>query len=132
MLEVFTLLADWTAYRFLGLEPDTRLADAFHFFVEDTTKIFVLLTVIVFVMGLFRTVLSPEKHRQRLVATSAALVRRTSACDPKPTPGSEGRLVRFCSTDRHRSRTGQPCTSTNAVDPGSIRLSVSRKVSIAF
>ncbi|HEY0836108.1 MAG TPA: permease, partial [Azospirillum sp.] len=63
MFEVFTLLADWTAYRLLGLAPDTKLADAVHFFVEDTSKIFVLLVVIVFVMGLFRTLLSPEKVR---------------------------------------------------------------------
>ncbi|HEY0837721.1 MAG TPA: permease, partial [Azospirillum sp.] len=63
MFEIFTLLADWTAYRLLGLAPDTKLADAVHFFVEDTTKIFALLVVIVFVMGLFRTLLSPEKVR---------------------------------------------------------------------
>lgn len=63
MFEVFTLLADWAAYRLLGLTPGTKLADAVHFFVEDTSKIFVLLVVIVFVMGLFRTLLSPEKVR---------------------------------------------------------------------
>lgn len=63
MFEVFTLLADWAAYRLLGLTPGTKLADAVHFFVEDTSKIFVLLAVIVFVMGLFRTLLSPEKVR---------------------------------------------------------------------
>lgn len=63
MFEVFTRLADWTAYRLLGLTPNTKLADAVHFFVEDTTKIFALLIVVVFVMGLFRTLLSPEKVR---------------------------------------------------------------------
>jgi uncharacterized membrane protein YraQ (UPF0718 family) len=63
MFDVFTRLADWTAYRLLGLDPGSKLADAVHFFVEDTTKIFALLTVIVFVMGLFRTLLSPEKVR---------------------------------------------------------------------
>lgn len=63
MFEVFTQFADWTAYRLFGLAPDTKLADAVHFFIEDTTKIFVLLAVIVFVMGLFRTMLSPEAVR---------------------------------------------------------------------
>ncbi|HYH22676.1 MAG TPA: permease [Azospirillum sp.] len=70
MFEVFTLLADWAAYRLLGLAPDSKLADAVHFFVEDTTKIFALLVVIVFVMGLFRTLLSPEKVRGYIEGTS--------------------------------------------------------------
>jgi uncharacterized membrane protein YraQ (UPF0718 family) len=63
MFEVFAILADRVTYSIVGLERGSRLADAAHFFVEDTSKIFVLLTVIVFVMGLFRTLLSPEKVR---------------------------------------------------------------------
>jgi uncharacterized protein len=63
MFEIFTDLADWTSDHVLALEPGTKLADAVHFFVEDTTKIFFLLVVVVFVMGLFRTMLSPEKVR---------------------------------------------------------------------
>ncbi|MFD2235647.1 permease [Phaeospirillum tilakii] len=63
MFEPFTRLADWGAYRLLGLEPGGRLAEAVHFFVEDSAKIFVLLVLIVFVMGLFRTLLSPETVR---------------------------------------------------------------------
>lgn len=63
MFEIFTRLADWTTYDALALAPGAKLADAVHFFVEDTTKIFFLLVVIVFVMGLFRTMLSPEKVR---------------------------------------------------------------------
>lgn len=63
MFEVFTLLADWAAYDLAGLAPATRAADALHFFVEDVTKIFTLLVVIIFVMGLFRSVLAPEKVR---------------------------------------------------------------------
>ena len=63
MFELFTRLADWTAFEALGLAPGSKIADAVHFFVEDTTKIFFLLVTIVFVMGLFRTMLSPEKVR---------------------------------------------------------------------
>jgi uncharacterized membrane protein YraQ (UPF0718 family) len=63
MFEVFAILADRVTYSLAGLERGSRLADAVHFFVEDTSKIFVLLTVIVFVMGLFRTLLSPETVR---------------------------------------------------------------------
>jgi uncharacterized membrane protein YraQ (UPF0718 family) len=70
MFEIFTRLADWTVTDVLALERGSKLADAVHFFVEDTTKIFVLLVVIVFVMGLFRTLLSPEKVRGYIEGTS--------------------------------------------------------------
>ncbi|KIM00437.1 Transporter [Paramagnetospirillum magnetotacticum MS-1] len=73
MFEIFTRLADWTITDVLALEPGTKLADAVHFFVEDTTKIFVLLVVIVFVMGLFRTMLSPEKVRGYIEGTSRGI-----------------------------------------------------------
>ncbi|HSV27987.1 MAG TPA: permease [Candidatus Omnitrophota bacterium] len=63
MLEAFTRLADWVAYDALALDRATKLADAVHFFVEDTTKIFFLLFVIVFVMAFFRSMLAPEKVR---------------------------------------------------------------------
>lgn len=63
MLAVFTRLADIVTFRLLGLTPGDRLAQAVHFFIEDTTKIFALLVAVVFVMGLFRTLLSPEKVR---------------------------------------------------------------------
>lgn len=63
MFALFSRLADWVAYGLLGLDPGGRLAEAVHFFVEDTAKIFALLVLIVFVMGLFRSLLSPEKVR---------------------------------------------------------------------
>ncbi|MBF0270664.1 MAG: permease [Magnetococcales bacterium] len=63
MLEMFGRLADATVHAGLGLDPTSALGRSLHFFVEDTTKIFFLLVVIVFVMGLFRTLLAPEKVR---------------------------------------------------------------------
>lgn len=63
MFEIFTRLADIAAYDVLSLSADSRLGAAVHFFVEDTAKIFFLLVAIIFVMGLFRSVLSPEKVR---------------------------------------------------------------------
>lgn len=70
MFEVFTNLADAATYGLLGLERGGKAADAVHFFVEDVSKIFVLLVVIVFVMGLFRTMLSPEAVRARMEGKS--------------------------------------------------------------
>lgn len=66
MFEIFTRLADIVAYNALSLSADSRLGAAVHFFIEDTTKIFALLAGIIFVMGLFRSVLSPEKVRSIL------------------------------------------------------------------
>ena len=70
MLRLFTLLADVVAYRWLGLDPATRTAAAVHFFVEDVTKIFALLVTVIFVMGLFRSMLSPERVRTYLEGRS--------------------------------------------------------------
>jgi uncharacterized membrane protein YraQ (UPF0718 family) len=70
MLHVFTVLADHVVYGVLGLAPTTRTADALHFFVEDTTKIFALLVSVIFVMGLFRSMLSPERVRSYLEGRS--------------------------------------------------------------
>ena len=54
MLEAFTHLADWLTYGVLGLSSETKLADAVHFFIEDTSKIFALLAVMIFVIGFLR------------------------------------------------------------------------------
>lgn len=63
MFAYFTQLATWATYDLLALEAGGKLADAVHFFIEDTTKIFFLLFLIVFVMAFFRSMLSPEKVR---------------------------------------------------------------------
>lgn len=57
------LFADWLVYGMLSLSPKTILAEAVHFFVYDTMKIFILLTVIIFFVSLIRSYLPPEKVR---------------------------------------------------------------------
>lgn len=66
MFEVFTDLATLIVYEWLQLERDTKLADALHFFIEDTTKIFVLLLVMIYVIALVRASLKIEKVRDFL------------------------------------------------------------------
>lgn len=63
MLAIFTWLADWTVYALLGFERGTRLAEAIHFFVEDTIKILVLLVVMIYVIALARASLNLERVR---------------------------------------------------------------------
>ncbi len=64
MFAIFTLFADLVTYDLFRLTPGTRFAESVHFFLEDTTKIFFLLTVIVFAIGFFRALLTPERVRK--------------------------------------------------------------------
>jgi uncharacterized membrane protein YraQ (UPF0718 family) len=66
MLKVFTLLADWLTYEVAGLAPLGRWADAMHFFVEDVSKILVLVTVLIFVIGVLRAGVDSERIRDFL------------------------------------------------------------------
>ncbi len=70
MFRLFTWLADRVAYGLLGLDASTHTAAAVHFFVEDVTKIFALLVGVIFLMGLFRSALSPERVRLYLEGRS--------------------------------------------------------------
>ncbi len=61
---MFERIANILIYQLAGLSPDTATGQALHFFLMDVIKIFVLLVVIIYVMGLLRALLSPEKVRQ--------------------------------------------------------------------
>ena len=63
MLRVFTWLADWLVYDLAGLDPDSKFGTSMHFFVEDTTKIFALLVVMIYVIALLRAGLQLERVR---------------------------------------------------------------------
>jgi len=66
MLKIFTTLASWITYDIFEFEKGTKFADAVHFFIEDTSKIFVLTALIIFAMGLFKRSLSQEKVKNYL------------------------------------------------------------------
>lgn len=66
MLEIFTALANAITYDFLQIDRETHMAEAVHFFVEDTTKIFFLLTALMLIVGFLRSWVSPEKVRHWL------------------------------------------------------------------
>ena len=50
----------------LGLTRATHFGEAVHFFVYDTPKVLLLLTGIVFVMGIVQTFFAPERTRALL------------------------------------------------------------------
>jgi hypothetical protein len=59
-------LADALTYDLLRLSRGSHLADSVNFFLYDTPKILLLLTAIVFLMGIVRTFFSPESTRRLL------------------------------------------------------------------
>ena len=60
------LLANWLTYKVLDFVPGTAPANAVNFFIYDTLKILLLLSVIVFLVSIIRSYLPPEKIRSIL------------------------------------------------------------------
>lgn len=67
MFSIFTNLASWMIFDILGLSPNTKVGDALHFFVEDITKIFALLGVMIYLIALVRSSLNVEAIKSYLV-----------------------------------------------------------------
>ena len=59
-------LADWLTYGLLGLAVTSQLGQSIAFFLYDVPKILLLLTGMVFAIGIVRTFFSPERTRALL------------------------------------------------------------------
>jgi uncharacterized protein len=59
-------LAEFGAYGALGLDPSSHLGSAVSFFLYDVPKILLLLSLIVFLIGVVRSFFSPERTRKLL------------------------------------------------------------------
>ena len=59
-------ISDYLVYTILGLKPGTHLADAVDFFIYDSIKIILLLSVIIFLVAILRSYFPPEKTRRIL------------------------------------------------------------------
>jgi uncharacterized membrane protein YraQ (UPF0718 family) len=86
---MFEQLANLLVYQLGGFSAESHLGSALHFFVMDTAKIFVMLVIIIYLMGLFRTLLSPEKVRDYIRGRSKALARTLAV--------TLGAVTPFCS-----------------------------------
>lgn len=64
MFSLFDELGSWFSYQLLGLSAESQLGSAVQFFVMDIAKIFFLLVVIIYFMGLLRAFVSTEKIRE--------------------------------------------------------------------
>ncbi|MEN8618309.1 permease [Shewanella baltica] len=66
MFQIFTDFATWLVYGVFGLEAGSALGGAVHFFVEDVSKIFVWLVVMIYFIALLRASLDVERVRDYL------------------------------------------------------------------
>lgn len=66
MLQLFTLLADWFTYQVLQLSPEAAFTKGLHFFIEDTSKILVLLVVLIYAISTLRANLNIDRVRDYL------------------------------------------------------------------
>lgn len=58
--------ADLLVFQWFGLKPGSMLGEALNFFVYDSLKIFIMLTVIIFAVSMLRTYFPPEKTKRIL------------------------------------------------------------------
>lgn len=66
IFSIFTILADTIVYGLFGLTPESKLADSLHFFIEDVTKILVLVVILIYLIGLARASMNIERVRDYL------------------------------------------------------------------
>lgn len=86
---MFDALASLVVFDGLGLDPASRLGATLHFFVMDTVKILVLLVVVIYLMGLLRALLSPERIRDYVRGKPKWLARSSAI--------TLGAMTPFCS-----------------------------------
>lgn len=56
----------WLTHELFGIPPGTHLGEAVQFFLYDTPKVLMLLTLVVFFVGIVRTFFTPERTRRIL------------------------------------------------------------------
>ncbi len=64
--------ANWVTVHLLGLDPGTHLGQAVGFFLFETPKVLLLLTTVVFVIGILRSYFTPERTRRLLAGRREA------------------------------------------------------------
>lgn len=66
MFRIFTLFADLITWKILKLDNASAPAQALHFFIEDTVKIFILLLFMIYLISFLRAGIRIEKIREFL------------------------------------------------------------------
>jgi hypothetical protein len=63
-------IADWIVDDVLGMAKGDHASEALRFFIFEVPKVLLLLTIVIFFVGILRTYFSPEKTRRFLVGKS--------------------------------------------------------------
>ncbi len=82
-------IASWLTYSVLGLSRQTHLASAVEFFIFEAPKVLMLLTLVVFGVGIIRSFFTPE-HTRKVLAGKRELFGNILA-------GALGIVTPFCS-----------------------------------
>jgi len=73
-------LSKWLTYSLLGLAEGSHLGASVEFFFYDTPKVLMLLTIVVFVVGVLRSFFTPERTRAILAGKSESAGNVLAAC----------------------------------------------------
>jgi len=86
MLNVLQLFADWVTYTVLGLVQGSPLASTVNFFVYDVIWVSLLLAVVVFLIAIVRTFITPQRVKKLVAGRSEGVGNIMAALLGIPTP----------------------------------------------
>jgi len=86
MQDYLQLFADWVTYSLLGLVEGTPLASSVNFFIYDSIKVTLLLAVIVFLVAIVRTYITPQRVKKWVAGRTEGVGNVVAAVLGIPTP----------------------------------------------
>lgn len=78
--------AGYIVFQLLGMTPGDAVAEAFNFFIYDTIKVTLLLIIMVFLVGIIRTFVTPPKVKKLLGGRKEGIGNVLAALLGVPTP----------------------------------------------
>jgi hypothetical protein len=86
MQDLLAQFADWVTYADLGLVQGSPLASSVNFFVYDSIKVTVMLAVIVFLVAIVRSYITPQKVKKWVAGRTEGIGNVLAAILGIPTP----------------------------------------------
>jgi uncharacterized membrane protein YraQ (UPF0718 family) len=86
MQDLLAQFADWVTYAGLGLVQGSPLASSVNFFVYDSIKVTVMLAVIVFLVAIVRSYITPQKVKKWVAGRTEGIGNVLAAILGIPTP----------------------------------------------
>jgi uncharacterized membrane protein YraQ (UPF0718 family) len=86
MQDYLQLFADWITYSLLGLVQGTPLASSVNFFIYDSIKVTLLLALIVFLVAIVRTYITPQRVKKWVAGRTEGVGNVVAAVLGIPTP----------------------------------------------